>query len=811
MVGDRRSGASNGSRNGGGGGDTSLVLSEGEEKRRLVLERKALQDQEKHERLVRRLTLVEDRRQAVIEERKRKAQEASVRLNERLAQVSANRRIREQQDREKREAAVRRRDTTNSERSASAAANLTGANRNGFPKSGGASTNGGHLSGGVPVRSASTHVTFTPRFRDGTSSRLTKNRLSQPTIELDINGGTVQRSKSSRYSSATTLPTSSYRPNRNPSTPIPNASSTLPRSKSQRLPVTPGTASSSGTSSVRTSTDSARGVKLASEKGKTDSSSGAASTVASLRRAQSLSVKRKPIPPREPTEKKEKPTANKETPTARPATKQPLMPTKIDFSQKGSKASPAPSAQSVASSAETTSVEVSSAELEFKKKLAEKRRLARENQLKKEEEAAMATKVIAHDVLSGEETNQSNKDEPQINDSNVNTVIVTSGKPSIVESLEGVSDEPVDHNRDFGRFDEAVSSLQSVVSSRHDSSAETSPRDGPSSEKENNSASLVDDLSDAERKKKEREARVAERMRLMEAEREQERSKKEAEEREREEREKEREKQLDEQRRQEEEERRARKAKLDAIMARTRLGGGGASTITNSASGVSASTALSSGAASAILANIRQNQKPQPSPDSRVDDEERETDAEILAPTKKSADQENAASVNPVSSYDASNANNIEVNHVYSSSGDSRGGAGNEFVTTSVEHESPGGSKIASPCGAETMSPVPDRHSATFVINHHSNLTAVLTGDENGNLEDGLDRDDDKHFEQIIDLGSESRFVNRHQQGVSSSKAEESEDRSPTLDSSSQQKFGLTESRQVSGDNDNAEHSQFPF
>ena len=709
-------------------------LTDGDERRRMVLERKAQRDMEKHEKLIQKLTLVEDRRQAVIDERKKRALEAAERLNERLAQVSANRRQKEENDRMKRVSAIQRSEQ-NSERADKMKRRHT------LPRS--MSMRTGNQANQSPR--VLPNGDAQESHQNGHASRVARNRMSMPSPPNEFSApSAVQRSISARYRSAQALSNGAPRPVKSTSRPTQSVTaSTLSRSKSQRVVSSSsksasGTASSvSASSSLRTSAESK--VKFGNPVDKkvdyvTENEK------ATFRRAQSVSLKRKPIPPREVKQPQDKP--------SKPAHKMPLTSTPKPggkFQAAKPDVEPTPKAPTQTKTEEAPEPkEVSAAEIEFKKKLAEKRKMARENQMKKENEALKVTYEPEKSALLVKPEETEEKSESLALD------LVNSGQENnAVIETESASSE-VEKNADAS---------QVVSESDAKSSTENSPRDGETEEERE------------EKKRRERELKVAERIKQMEAEREKERLKTEAENEAKlrnEEMERERiarEAELEKQRKQEEEERAARKAKLEAIMARTRVG----------------NTNLSRAVASSIVTSHTQKEE------ERVTDDDAASTAESCNPTSTGLEVRKVENDSENVITDSQNEGEIESKLAHEGSpldNPVKSGAYIHSASTTVEHESPGGSKIASPSGEDNLSPVPERHKTLS--------------------------NEDKNFEQVILLNEENGAKlaansDNNADSLPNSGLESSEFLGDTKTNSESLKSGTVT------ENDNAEHSQFPF
>ena len=692
---------------------------EGEERRRLVLERKAQHDLEKHEKLLQKLGQVEDRRQAVMEERRRKAMESANRLNERIAQANAKRRQQEEQNRMKKESAMKK-----TEDSSERAAVIK--RRNTIPRSFSMHVAANKQSPGTQTGGDAKSVQPTIRVAHVPRRILKAGQASaHDTSGSDSDSGRLTRSKSARFASAVALgaPKAASTPLRLDMNKKPMISgggkATITRSKSTRVisnrRSSPDTNSTSENSSVRNSVENKVKFSTVAQQDKKSSPSGPSAVA--VRRSQSNPARR--VEPRKAIEAKPMSPLISQSKKPSASTSKLVPDVKAKASPKPRPETPTEAQQPVPEK------KFDAAEEEFKKKLAEKRRLAREKQNKKSEKPFAFTSVVSmpnvatNDIASEKDTTDesfSMEDVMNINDVTVKNEPVAVQKP-----------EP-----------ESISE----------------------SEKEKEA-----------RKQREREEAVALRMKKIEEEREQARLK-EAEENaklENEERERERllkEAELERQRKQEEEERAARKAKLEAIMARTRAGGG-----------ANVTRAL----ASSVLETHKRKE------------EERVTDNDVTTgvsePTSEQSRPLGLSSAGDVITSDDNN--NVEP--------------------SPVEHDSPTGSKVASPGVDDLSSSVGGGHNMVSV--HETESTTITTVSTTAITADS-------NFEQVIVLPSEERPQSNDDavpEPISETTADpscESDERDVILSKASDENNDSPVpnfSNPVSHDNDNAEHMQFHF
>ena len=626
---------------------------EGEERRRLVLERKAQHDLEKHEKLLQKLGQVEDRRQAVMEQRRKKALESANKLNERIAQANAKRRQQEEQNRMKKESAIKK-----TEESHERAAVIK--RRNTIPRSFSmhVSANKDNKQQNPSTQVNNDKVAPVPTLKVPHFPRRIKagQTSAHDTSGSDSDSGKLMRSRSARFASAVTLssPKATSTPRR-PEFNRPMSGSgnvTIFRSKSTRVisnrKSSPDTNSTSENSSARTSVENKvkfssiatqeNKVKFSSiatqDSNKVFSNSKASSSgpsPAGVRRSQSNPARR--IENRKVIEPK--PMSPLITQTRKPsASSSKLAPdVKANTPRKASADSTTATAESQQPLPEK---KFDAAEEEFKKKLAERRRLAREKQNQKTEKMSGLMTVVSM---------------PNVASNDVSEKDTTDDSFSIEETVAGP--------------EVAAETVEKLPLQKPE------PEVVPESEKEKDA-----------RKQREREEAVALRMKKMEEEREKARLK-EAEDNaklENEERERERllkEAELERQRKQEEEERAARKAKLEAIMARTRAGGGASVTRALAASGLD--------------------------PHKRRE-EERVTDSDVTSSSKQSMhpepEQSSAHQVDSTQSTPRLDSHIIASTTV-------------NVELSSVEHDSPTSSKVPSP-GVDNLSPVGGRHAVSL-------------------------------------------------------------------------------------------------
>lgn len=685
---------------------------EGEERRRLVLERKAQHDLEKHEKLLQKLGQVEDRRQAVMEERRRKALESANRLNERIALANAKRRQQEEQNRMKKESAIKK-----TEESSERAAVIKRSNT-------------------IP-RSFSMHVAAnkqSPSTQNGGDSKPT-----QPTIKIahvprrimksgqtsahdtsgsDSDSGRLMRSKSARFAASSVAlgaPKAASTPLRHEmNKPMLSGKTTITRSRSTRVisnrKSSPDTNSTSENSSVRNSVENK--VKFSAITKQDNKANPSGSSAAAVRRSQSNPTRRgeprkaieaKPMSPLVSHAKKPSASTSKLVPDVKAKAPQKPQP---ETQPTEAQQQPLPEKK------------FDAAEEEFKKKLAEKRRLARERQNQKSEKQFGLTTVVS-----------------------MPNVATTS---DVASEKDNTTDESFSMEDTIAAND--VTKMDPVV--------EQKPEPEAISESEREKEA---------RKQREREEAVALRMKKMEEEREQARLK-EAEENaklESEERERERllkEAELERQRKQEEEERAARKAKLEAIMARTRAGGG-----------ASVTRAL----ATSVLETHKRKE------------EERVTDSDVSSVSKPTCEQ------------------NLD------SAGDL---INNNTEPSSVEHDSPTGSKVPSP-GIDSLSPVGVRH----IVSHGIESSAISTstvGTTDSNFEQVIVLPSEERGPLCDSLGPEANDVVPPQSVESVDPSCESDERDMIISKASDENNESPVpnfSNPVSHDNDNAEHMQFHF